>query len=40
MERMSALDTGLFYVENENVPMHVGSVAVFEGPARQLGGRR
>jgi diacylglycerol O-acyltransferase / wax synthase len=33
MERMSTLDAGFFYVEHENVPMHMGSVAVFEGPA-------
>src|ERR1035438_2385151 len=33
MERMSTLDTGFFFVEHENVPMHIGSVAVFEGPA-------
>ena len=33
MERMSTLDAGFFFVEHENVPMHIGSVAVFEGPA-------
>jgi diacylglycerol O-acyltransferase / wax synthase len=33
MERMSTLDTGFFFVEHKNVPMHIGSVAVFEGPA-------
>jgi diacylglycerol O-acyltransferase len=33
MERLSALDAGFFFVEHENVPMHIGSVAVFEGPA-------
>ncbi|MFG2001135.1 wax ester/triacylglycerol synthase family O-acyltransferase [Spirillospora sp. NPDC048911] len=37
MERMSALDAGFFHVESENVPMHVGSVAVFEGPAPTYG---
>jgi WS/DGAT/MGAT family acyltransferase len=31
MERMSTLDAGFFFLENENTPMHVGSVAVFEG---------
>jgi WS/DGAT/MGAT family acyltransferase len=33
MERMSTLDAGFFYVEHENVPMHMGSLALFEGPA-------
>ena len=33
MERMSTLDAGFFFVEHENVPMHIGSLAVFEGPA-------
>jgi diacylglycerol O-acyltransferase / wax synthase len=33
MERMSTLDAGSFFVEHENVPMHLGSLAVFEGPA-------
>jgi diacylglycerol O-acyltransferase / wax synthase len=33
MEQMSTLDAGFFFVEHENVPMHIGSVAVFEGPA-------
>lgn len=33
MERMSALDAGFFFVEHENVPMHIGSVAIFQGPA-------
>jgi diacylglycerol O-acyltransferase / wax synthase len=33
MERMSALDAGFFFVEHENVPMHLGSLALFEGPA-------
>jgi diacylglycerol O-acyltransferase / wax synthase len=32
-DRMSGLDAGFFYAEHENVPMHIGSVAVFEGPA-------
>src|SRR4051812_31575723 len=34
---MSALDAGFFYAESENTPMHVGSVAVFEGPAPSYG---
>ena len=33
MEPMSTLDAGFFFVEHENVPMHLGSLAVFEGPA-------
>jgi diacylglycerol O-acyltransferase / wax synthase len=33
MERMSTLDAGFYLVEHENVPMHIGSVVVFEGPA-------
>ena len=37
MERMSALDAGFFFLENENVPMHVGAVAVFEGPPPAYG---
>src|SRR5690349_23169177 len=34
---MSALDSGFFFAESENTPMHVGSVAVFEGPAPSYG---
>ena len=37
MDRMSALDAGFFYAESENTPMHVGSVAVFEGPVPTYG---
>ncbi len=37
MERMSTLDAGFFFMEDENVPMHVGSVAVFEGPPPAYG---
>ncbi len=37
MDRMSALDAGFFYAESENTPMHVGSVAVFEGPPPSYG---
>jgi diacylglycerol O-acyltransferase / wax synthase len=33
MERMNTLDSGFFFVEHDNVPMHLGSLAVFEGPA-------
>lgn len=37
MERMSTLDAGFYYMEDENVPMHVGSVAVFDGPSPAYG---
>jgi diacylglycerol O-acyltransferase / wax synthase len=37
MERMSTLDAGFYFLEDENVPMHVGSVAVFEGPPPAYG---
>ena len=33
MERMSTLDAGFFFAEHTNVPMHLGALAVFEGPA-------
>jgi diacylglycerol O-acyltransferase / wax synthase len=33
MERMSTLDAGFYLVDHRNVPMHLGSVAVFDGPA-------
>jgi diacylglycerol O-acyltransferase / wax synthase len=32
MERMSTLDAGFFFAEHANVPMHLGALAVFEGP--------
>jgi WS/DGAT/MGAT family acyltransferase len=34
---MSATDAGFYYAESENTPLHVGSVAVFEGPAPTYG---
>jgi diacylglycerol O-acyltransferase / wax synthase len=37
MERMSTLDAGFYFLEDDNVPMHVGSVAVFEGPPPTYG---
>ncbi len=37
MERMSTLDAGFYFLEDENVPMHVGSVGVFEGPPPSYG---
>lgn len=33
LDRMSTLDAEFFYAEHDDVPMHIGSVAVFEGPA-------
>jgi hypothetical protein len=32
-DRMSTLDAEFFYAEHDNMPMHIGSVAVFDGPA-------
>jgi len=37
MDRMSATDAGFFFAEGENTPLHVGSVAVFDGPAPSYG---
>ncbi|MGY1671628.1 WS/DGAT/MGAT family O-acyltransferase [Geodermatophilus sp. SYSU D00710] len=37
MDRLSATDAGFYYAETENAPLHVGSVAVFEGPAPSYG---
>ncbi|SFK56947.1 WS/DGAT/MGAT family O-acyltransferase [Geodermatophilus ruber] len=37
MDRLSPTDAGFYYAESENTPMHVGSVAVFEGPAPSYG---
>jgi diacylglycerol O-acyltransferase / wax synthase len=37
VDRMSATDAGFFYAESENTPLHVGSVAVFEGPPPTYG---
>jgi WS/DGAT/MGAT family acyltransferase len=34
---MSALDASFFFAESENTPMHVGSVAVFDGPPPSYG---
>jgi WS/DGAT/MGAT family acyltransferase len=34
---MSATDAGFYFAESENTPMHVGSVAVFEGPPPSYG---
>src|ERR671916_755881 len=37
VDRMSPTDAGFFYAESEDTPLHVGSVAVFEGPAPSYG---
>jgi diacylglycerol O-acyltransferase len=37
VDRMSATDASFYFAESENTPMHVGSVAVFEGPAPSYG---
>jgi WS/DGAT/MGAT family acyltransferase len=37
VDRLSGLDAGFYFAESENTPMHVGSVAVFEGPAPSYG---
>jgi WS/DGAT/MGAT family acyltransferase len=34
---MSPTDAGFYYAESETAPLHVGSVAVFEGPAPSYG---
>jgi len=38
LDRMSTLDAEFLYAEHHNVPMHIGSVAVFEGPAARAPG--
>ncbi|SEP18090.1 WS/DGAT/MGAT family O-acyltransferase [Trujillonella endophytica] len=37
VDRMSPTDAGFYFAESENTPLHVGSVAVFEGPAPSYG---
>jgi diacylglycerol O-acyltransferase / wax synthase len=37
VDRMSPTDAGFYYAESENTPLHVGSVAVFDGPAPTYG---
>ena len=32
MERMSPRDASFLYIENDVTPMHIGGVAIFEGP--------
>ena len=32
MEWMSAIDSSFLHVENDNTPMHIGGVSIFEGP--------
>ncbi|TDB97063.1 wax ester/triacylglycerol synthase family O-acyltransferase [Actinomadura sp. 7K534] len=33
MERMNALDAGMFFAENDATPLQIGTVTVFQGPA-------
>jgi WS/DGAT/MGAT family acyltransferase len=33
MERMNTLDAGFFFAEHARMPMHLGALALFEGPA-------
>lgn len=33
MQRMNALDAGMFFAENDTSPLQIGTVTVFEGPA-------
>lgn len=37
MDRLSPLDATFLYMEDDNNPMHIGSVAVFEGPPPTYG---
>ena len=37
MESMSAQDAAFLHIEDGNNPMHIGSVAVLEGPAPRYG---
>jgi diacylglycerol O-acyltransferase / wax synthase len=37
VERMNTLDASFYFVEHDNVPMHIGSLSVFEGPAPAYG---
>ena len=37
MQRMSAQDAMFLYIEDSNNPMHIGSVAMFEGPPPRYG---
>jgi WS/DGAT/MGAT family acyltransferase len=37
MQRMSGIDAGMFFAENETTPLQIASVSVFEGPAPTYG---
>ncbi|HEU4421422.1 MAG TPA: wax ester/triacylglycerol synthase family O-acyltransferase [Pilimelia sp.] len=37
MNQMNALDAGFYFAEDENAPLHVGAVMVFEGPPPSYG---
>jgi diacylglycerol O-acyltransferase / wax synthase len=37
VQRMSGIDAGMFFAENETTPLQIASVSVFEGPAPSYG---
>ena len=37
MDRMSPLDASFLAIEDENTPMHIGNVSIFEGPPPTYG---
>jgi len=37
MERMSGMDAGFFFAENDRTPLQIASVSIFEGPAPSYG---
>src|SRR5258708_20535699 len=37
MDRMSPLDASFIAIEDDNNPMHIGNVAIFEGPPPKYG---
>src|SRR4030081_3032308 len=37
MDRMNPLDASFLAIEDDNNPMHIGSVAIFEGPPPSYG---
>lgn len=37
MDRMSGIDAGMFFAENETTPLQIASVSVFEGPPPPYG---
>ena len=37
MDRMSPLDASFIAIEDDNNPMHIGNVSIFEGPPPKYG---